>query len=782
MNGKAAKRVPLYERLPEIYRIRDAEQLPPDQLREYLAAVESSFGAVHESIEALYHDLFIETCDDWVIPYLADFVGTSHLKGDPWTLRADVADTLALRRRKGTLGALERLAANLTGWACRCVELRENLGWAQHVNHQRPDAGGVPPYGSPSVTRFTIPRGGTVPVRDPAMLSLRGTPFDPFAYTADVKSAGSDAFGNGAIQYNLPNLAVFLWRLEAYRLRVSLPLVKGFTDLGPPPLGSDRARFAVYYDLDPLDRPVRLFNTWRTAPDRLTRPDAVPGPMLDARLTSGSEAGHPAEYVSVDVFDAEAVPPSGLDLGDAGLQFYLPQTPFAGVIWTFRGDNLCAWEQGLRRPLGRHEIVIDPDIGRVMFGVGNVAERDGLIHATGSGFLSRIYCGYTYGAVGPVGAHPISRAARPATFQGEPVDRRVVSALPGGGSLQSALSNIHDSPTPIVVEIQDSLVHLLDIDTLPGATNADGPVAIRLNRPLVIRAAGGQRPIILLARPLRFRPTTPDDGSVAHLAVRFEGVHLARAAAFPANAPLVARAAVARLEFDGCTLDPGGERKRDGTRADLWPALQLAEPYGFADPAEEDAFAPTPDVLLRRSIAGALAVDEGYRLAVIDSIVDAGAGPGDAPGSLAALSSATAPDTGWGAPLQLRGATFFGRVRTAEAYGAGGIFAQRLEVWNNQKGCLKFCWFSDDGDRLPPNHACVRAPDAKLSFTSDWFGDPGYGQLDRRSDVRVLSRGPEDDAMGACGFLLEAHKLANLRIRFREFMPVGVRPLLIPAT
>ncbi|HVO08507.1 MAG TPA: hypothetical protein VMT83_17070 [Burkholderiaceae bacterium] len=782
MNGTATKRVALYERLPEIYRIRDAEQLPPDQLREYLAAVELGFGAVHESIEALYHDLFIDTCDDWVVPYIADLVGTSHLKGDPWTLRADVADTIALRRRKGTLGALERLAANLTGWACRCVELRENLGWTQHLNHQRPDAGGLPPYGSPAITRFTVPRGGTVPVRDPAMLRLLGTPFDPFAYTADVKSAGKDAFGDGLIHYNLPNLAVFLWRLEAYRLHVTLPLAKGFTNLGPPPAGSNRARFAVYFDLDPLDRPVQLFNTWRTTLDRLTRPDAVPGPMLDARLTTGSEAGNPAAYVSVDVFDAGAAPPTGLDLGEVGLQLYLPQAQFAGMDWTLRGDNLCAWEQGLRRPLQRYEIVVDPAIGRIMFGVGSAAERDGLIQASGSGFDSRIYCGYTYGAPAQVGAHPISRAESPTTFEDQPVDRRVVSALPGGTSLQSALTNIHDSPTPIVVEIQDSLVHPLDIDTLPGATNADGPVAIQLNRSLVIRAAGEQRPIIRLARPLRFRPTTPGDASVAHLVVRFEGVHLARAPGFPPNEPLVARAAVARLEFDGCTLDPGGQRRRDGTREALWPALNLAQPYGFANPADEDAFAPTPNVLLRRSIAGSLALDEGYRLAVSDSIVDAGAGVGDPPGSVYALASATAPGTGWGAPLQVLGATFFGRVRTAESYGSGGIFAQRLEVWNNQKGCLKFCWFSGDADRLPPNHACLHAPDAKLAFTSDWFGDPGYGQLARASDFRVLSRGPNDDAMGAFGFLLEAHKWANLQIRFREFMPVGVRPLLLPVT
>ena len=62
------KRVPLYERLPEIYRIKDEEQQPPGQLKSYLALVEEVFGAIHENIESLYHDLFIETCDDWVIP------------------------------------------------------------------------------------------------------------------------------------------------------------------------------------------------------------------------------------------------------------------------------------------------------------------------------------------------------------------------------------------------------------------------------------------------------------------------------------------------------------------------------------------------------------------------------------------------------------------------------------------------------------------------------------------------------------------------------------------
>ena len=125
-----APRVPLYARLPEIHRIRDTEQSPPYPLRAYLGSVEAAFGALHENTEALYHDFFIDTCDDWVIPYLADLLGTSHQSGEPRTLRADVADTIALRRRKGTLGAIERLAANLTGWAPATSPYRPGRGRA----------------------------------------------------------------------------------------------------------------------------------------------------------------------------------------------------------------------------------------------------------------------------------------------------------------------------------------------------------------------------------------------------------------------------------------------------------------------------------------------------------------------------------------------------------------------------------------------------------------------------------------------------------------------------
>jgi hypothetical protein len=776
-------RVPLFDRLPEIYRVRDAEAVPPNQLRAYLAAIETAFEAVRANIGQLYEDLFIDTCDDWVIPYIADLLGTTHLSGDPRTLRADVADTVALRRRKGTLAAIERLAANLTGWACRTVELRENLVWAQHLNHQRPDAGGLPPYGGDAVTRFTVPRGGTAPIRDPAALALIGTPFDPFAYTPDVKPAL-----DGIVHINLPNLAIFLWRLVAYPLTVVQPLAKGVSNLGPPPAGL--ARFAIRYDLDPLDRPVRLFNTrspgfqQAAAADEilspLIEPDAVPGPMLDARISTDTETSRPDAYVAVDFFDDSATPPKGLDRGEVGLQFFLPQsaqTLFAPE-WRCRGDNLCAWETGLRQPLRDGEIVVDPDIGRVLFGVGKAAQRNALVAPLGSGFTSRIYARYAYGAAGPVGAHPISREAVPSAG----FDVRPVSALPGGVSLQSQLDNLANATQPVVIEIGDSLLHRVDLAAIPD-TAVDGGPALRLAQSLTIRAMGGHRPIVLLTSPLAFRPTVAAAATTDGPVVRLEGLYLARdPAAFPAGAALIARAALARLEIIGCTLDPGGHSLRDGTRAPLFSGMLLANGYGFALASERNAFVPTPDIIIQRSITGALGIDDRYRLDVSASIIDAGLGIGDPASSAFAIAAATHPVAAWGAPLVFDGVTCLGPVRVSTVSGDGAIFAQRFEVLDNQHGCIKRSWFSDDGDRLPPNHFCVHAADARVAFTSERFGDPGYAQLADGSDRRVRTRGPDDDAMGAFGFMRDAHKWANLQIRLREFMPVGVRPLVVPVT
>src|SRR5262249_53434922 len=161
-----------------------------------------------------------------------------------------VADTIALRRRKGTLSAIELLARDLTTWAAHAIELFQNLAWSQHLDHQRPDAGGAPAFAR--IGRHSVVRGGTATLRDPATLSLLETPFDPLAHLPDFSSPGW-----GQLRYNLPNLAIFLWRLAAYTVPFAQPgtaLVVASGQLAPA------APQVVRVEVHPLAARVRLFN------------------------------------------------------------------------------------------------------------------------------------------------------------------------------------------------------------------------------------------------------------------------------------------------------------------------------------------------------------------------------------------------------------------------------------------------------------------------------------------------------------------------------------------
>src|SRR5262249_35503251 len=218
-------------------------------------------------------------------------------------------------------------------------------------------------------------------------------------------------------------------------------------------------------------------------------------------------------------------------------------------------------------------------------------------------------------------------------------------------------------------------------------------------------------------------------------------------------------------------------------RAPIEPSLRLRNVYDFTVAAELSAFKETPHIVIDHSITGPLWIDQNYTLAFNASIVDAGAGVEDDGSAAFAVSGAANQAITWGPPTQIaQGLTVFGRMRVETASGRGGIWVHRLEVLNNQKGCIKFSYFSGEADRLPQTFGCVKGPDARLAFTAEAFGEPGYAQLSLSSDFHILERGPGDDYMGAFGFLLEAHRWHNLQIRVREFLPVGVRPLLLAVT
>lgn len=246
----------LYELLPAIYRIRDAERDKP--LEALLTVIADEVAVLDENLCQLEDDQFIETCADWVVPYLGDLVGYRALHNvvpKSGSARAEVAHTIGFRRRKGTAAMLEQLARDVTGWHARVVEFFELLATTQHMNHIRP----VNCY-APNLRRG-----------EP--LERLNTAFETTAHTVDVRRISD---GDG--KYNIPNIGIFLWRLKANPLTNSpARKLNG--------LAADR-RFLF----SPLGNHTALFSKAETEDEvtHLAEPVNVPEPIsrrvLDAHL------------------------------------------------------------------------------------------------------------------------------------------------------------------------------------------------------------------------------------------------------------------------------------------------------------------------------------------------------------------------------------------------------------------------------------------------------------------------------------------------------------------
>lgn len=195
----------LYQLLPTIHRLRDAQQGEP--LRQLLQVIAEQVGMVEEDIAQLYENWFIETAQAWAVPYIGDLLGYTpvHEAGEPSTAssalnkilfpRREVANTLRARRRKGTLALLEELARDVAGWPARAVEFYRYLVQSQNLAHLRPL------------------RGRSVDLHDGDALDLLGSPFDPLAHSVDVRRINS-TLAQG--RYNLPSVGLFVWRLRPY--------------------------------------------------------------------------------------------------------------------------------------------------------------------------------------------------------------------------------------------------------------------------------------------------------------------------------------------------------------------------------------------------------------------------------------------------------------------------------------------------------------------------------------------------------------------------------------
>lgn len=326
----------IYELLPAFYRIRDAEQGKP--LEAFLAVIAEQVEVLEENLAQRYDDHFIETCAEWVVPYIGDLIEarTQVKPGSTVSDRAQVANTLKYRRRKGTAAMLEQLARDTTEWPASVVEFFQHLATTQSMNHLRP--------GNLSF----------INVRDASALESLDMPFDTLAHNGEVRRIEPRRG-----KYNIPNIGIFLWRLES----------DSRTDVEPSRVDARRFRF------DPLGFDVPLFNDPVTEDEieTLAEPPNVPMMLTRTRfrIDKGLYYGRDASvFLTVDSNDVPADQIVVCDLED-----------FNGT-WGYALDDQYA---------------IDPQLGRIVVplsfpanGILRVLFHQGFSDRIGGGEYQRV--------------------------------------------------------------------------------------------------------------------------------------------------------------------------------------------------------------------------------------------------------------------------------------------------------------------------------------------------------------------------------------------------------
>jgi hypothetical protein len=395
MSSLTAER--LYSLLPALHRLRDqalsGDQSKPGPLHALIAAFAREFATLEETIDQLYDDQFIETCAEWVAPYIGDLIGYGPLRGLGAELaspRAEVANTIAYRRRKGTALMLEQLAHDVTGWPSHAVEYFEQLATTQYMKH----------------IRLQAP--ATCDLRDTGALFRQGGAFNEIAHTAEMRRPET-----GSGRYNIPNIGIFLWRLLSLSL-TAVPLTPVAGD------GSGRK-----FRLNPLGADIKLFRFAQVEDgvSHLAEPINVPEPLsvrlMAMALRAAQASVQPAPDARLDD-----------DYGDGeSLVFFKPGAPPVAVpvgkvrVCDLRdivdaGGNVTGWAHEAQVPAGI--IGFDPERGRVLLG----AAADGPLLAT-----------FHYGAARAIGGGEYQRSLA----DGDAGNEQAVSA---GAPWQPALDLI----------------------------------------------------------------------------------------------------------------------------------------------------------------------------------------------------------------------------------------------------------------------------------------------------------------------------------------------------
>jgi hypothetical protein len=687
--------------LPAFYQERDAAAGGP--LRALLDVLARQGALVDADLDRLYDNWFIETCDDWVVPYVGDLLGVRALYpvGAAFSPRALVANTLRLRRRKGTALVLEELATDATGWRSRVSECFERVATTQHVNHPRPHALRTPD------------------LRHARAMERVDGPFGAELHTADVRALPAG-------RYNLPNVALFLWRLQSYTVQSG--------DAAPA------TTLAGFYTFDPLGRDQPLFNRPRTDPDidHLAEPIDVPEPLswrdlheeLEARRQALTDGATPPQGWFADTgqgpvlqvwIDGQPVPAEHLVICDLA--------PIPGVSpeeWRRPDASLLVKARKPGRPdrtfpaAGGVLVGLDPRRGRIALPAGVAAQQ--------------LQVRYAYGFPGDIGAGPYDRSSAPDADSGAPptpadtfdVELRVPSAATP--TLAAALAAVqagqrvrivvdHDGTEAVTPDLNLPDTHLaieagpLRRPVFKGDWRLRGNASTRLTLDGLLLDGRLRLDGALRAATLRHCTLAPARGGLRHTGAAPE---LALTLYRCISGPVRCASALASVDISGCLIDAQGVAAA---------ALDL----------DDSALRVVASTLFGRVAAGRL----------------------------------DASNTLFGAPAAINRRQE-GCVRYCHVP-APSVTPRRYR-------CQPDLAVQDLGASAAKRAAARVAP----AFTSTDFASPAYGQLARGCAPEIREGADNGAEIGAWNPLLQAQREANLRLALDEYLRFGLEAGLIP--
>lgn len=755
----------LYKLLPAVHRVRDAEQGEP--LRALLRVIEGELERVETDTAGLYDNWFIETCDEWVVPYIGDLLGVRPIRAIESagvSARAYVANTIAYRRRKGTAVVLEQLAHDTTGWPARTVEFFARLTTTQHVNHV---------WHAPTATPS---------VRNAARAELAGFAlgaFDPFSHTAEVRRAAT----RGG-RHNIPNIGLFLWRLRAYLVGAG----------GPGDAAPDFANArdcGDWWSVHPVGCDSPLFNRARTETTitHLADEDNVPGELR------GLELNAELERLRMNV----ALPaPRFMTDTDPVLRVWVRLGGASAPVEVRRRDMyLCNIPDDvvLSSPVPL-AMAFDPTRGRLSF----VAGLD----------VREVWVQSSYGFSGDLGGGPYDRNVSVRTanqllatdltevgdvggfFDPSVWQVGVSHILSDDGSrtifpsLREAIEewNLQAAGRTGVIVLMDSLSNYEDA--------ASGSPSPQLEIHILERSN-----LLIVAGDWPLEPKVDGlPGEVKRVAGHFE----ARQARAHVVGDWIVKgtADASSLNAGACfvngVLIEGQVTVAPGNLAQLSLAHCSVIPgHGGVTvaPGGNDRLALTLD----HSICAGIGVPEPIRnVTVRDSIVCSDEG--------SPSLSVDAPNT----ELTLDRSSFFGGVMAQVLSASDCIFGDQVHAIRRQTGCVRFSYVAPGSvvprryrcqpelegttriaalrqaapASLPPTaaqEAAIRNEVAALIrplFVSREYGHPGFGQLELRCAQQIRTGAESGAEMGAFEFLKQPQREANLRDALEEYLRFGL--------